>query len=732
MTTNAYARAAVTAAMGLVLAGAGTRLAGQQPAAASDTATLGAIVVTATRAPTTLGHMPLHTTVISHDEIAKSPAQTIDQLLREVSGLNMSGAPFYTTDPTGQQTRMRGVTNSKVLVMLDGVPIHDPFYSTTQWFKVPLSSVDHIEVVRGGGSSLWGNLAVAGVVNIITKRPVDNGGLVDVSYQSLNTTNAALAKNFVLGGAWALQLSGDILNTNGYQTTPAQYLSSVPGKTASSAINGNARLSAYYDPSANFNAFLRAGYHQQNEDIGGYQLGTNLQKSPDVAAGLSAALGSASRADVKLWAQRVTFNKQNGAACYLASPTACNTTATTSPLVQYANSEDVNPYRELGGSATVSSLVPALRANAQAGLDFRRISGEDSAITYNKPTTTDGASATVNRTAYGQGTQQFVGLFTQMNVFPAGGLQMTVGLRYDYWTNTDGIAEMTRYTNDTAGPTSGGALADSHKGSFNPSLAVRYQFGEGFSLRGAAYRAFRAPGLNNLYRTYSSTTSITIANPHLSPETLTGAELGLDANAGALTLGATGFQYDTKALIASYRIQNAASAPPDVVAICGPTLSNCPASVNFNTNSQDAVSRGLEFSANWRLAPSFQVDGTFTYTATHYTATTTGDPTGVQLGGVPQNLATLGVTWDLSERFRLYGSLRYTDAMYLDVNRTVFQPAFTLFNVSVSYRPMDRLEIYGSGVNLTNNVYSDNPTTSATSETLGLPRSLTGGIRWRF
>jgi outer membrane cobalamin receptor len=42
----------------------------------------------------------------------------------------------------------------------DGIPIHDPLYSTIQRFKAPLSSIDHIEIIRGGGSSLWGNLAV--------------------------------------------------------------------------------------------------------------------------------------------------------------------------------------------------------------------------------------------------------------------------------------------------------------------------------------------------------------------------------------------------------------------------------------------------------------------------------------------------------------------------------------------------------------------------------------------
>ena len=125
--------------------------------------------------------------------------------------MNIPGAPYYTTDPTGQQTKMRGVTNSKVLVLVDGAPVHDPFYTTTQWFKIPLSSIERVEVVRGGASSIWGNLAVAGVVNIITKKPIDNSGTLDVNHQSMNTTNAALSKNFVAGSSLGIRVSGDLL-----------------------------------------------------------------------------------------------------------------------------------------------------------------------------------------------------------------------------------------------------------------------------------------------------------------------------------------------------------------------------------------------------------------------------------------------------------------------------------------------------------------------------------------
>jgi len=75
-----------------------------------------------------------------------------------------------------------------------------------------------------------------------------------------------------------IRLSGDLLKTDGYQTTPEAFLSTVPGKGASSAQNGNAQIAAYYTPASSFSAYVRGGYHQQKEDIGGYRFGDLIKK----------------------------------------------------------------------------------------------------------------------------------------------------------------------------------------------------------------------------------------------------------------------------------------------------------------------------------------------------------------------------------------------------------------------------------------------------------------------
>lgn len=110
---------------------------------------LAPVVVSASRNETRVEDMPLHTTVITQEDIRRSPAQRLDQLLRTIPRFSFTGVPANQSDPTGHQTRMRGLGNAKVLVLVDGVPIHDPVYLTTQWFKVPLFTVERVEVIRG-------------------------------------------------------------------------------------------------------------------------------------------------------------------------------------------------------------------------------------------------------------------------------------------------------------------------------------------------------------------------------------------------------------------------------------------------------------------------------------------------------------------------------------------------------------------------------------------------------
>jgi len=99
---------------------------------------------------------------------------------------------------------------------------------------------------------------------------------------------------------------------------------------------------------------------------------------------------------------------------------------------------------------------------------------------------------------------------------------------------------------------------------------------------------------------------------------------------------------------------------------------------------------------------------------------------------VPKHLETLGTTWRLTSKWNAFVGARHNDAMFLDVNHTIYQPAFTLVNASTSYRATERVEVYGSVNNATDVKYADNGTTSAAGQILGLHRSFSSGLRLRF
>lgn len=142
--------------------------------AADPVATIGPpVVVTATRFEDAASRYPIGVTVITAEEITRSPASTVPQLLQSFAGIrtrDLSGSPNVQVD-------MRGFGifgDQNTLVLLDGVRISEYEQATVNWSAIPLSSIERIEILRGGGAVLYGNGATGGTINIITKSPKRN------------------------------------------------------------------------------------------------------------------------------------------------------------------------------------------------------------------------------------------------------------------------------------------------------------------------------------------------------------------------------------------------------------------------------------------------------------------------------------------------------------------------------------------------------------------------------
>jgi len=149
--------------------------------------TMGEIVVTATRDKQETRKTPANVTVITAEEIEKSGATTLVEVLE-----NIEGAQFRSYSGNSAQTMidLRGFGGDnpfgKTLILLDGRRLNRPDMSPASWMQVPINNIERIEIIRGASSVMYGDAAIGGVINIITKRgkgaPQTNIALTAGSY----------------------------------------------------------------------------------------------------------------------------------------------------------------------------------------------------------------------------------------------------------------------------------------------------------------------------------------------------------------------------------------------------------------------------------------------------------------------------------------------------------------------------------------------------------------------
>jgi outer membrane receptor protein involved in Fe transport len=127
-------------------------------------------VVTATRIEERIKNIPRNVTVITSEDIEQAPSSNIVDLLAREAGINPRN--FFGHDKqAGIDMRGMGDTFvSNVIVMVDGVKLNPPDMAGPDLSSIPLDQIERIEIVRGAGSVLYGDGAVGGVINIITKK----------------------------------------------------------------------------------------------------------------------------------------------------------------------------------------------------------------------------------------------------------------------------------------------------------------------------------------------------------------------------------------------------------------------------------------------------------------------------------------------------------------------------------------------------------------------------------
>jgi len=174
-------------ALGMATVLASVRL-DAQPAPATRPTPLDPVAVTASRTPQPIADLLADVTVIQADEIQRSGAQSLTELLQRQPGveITMNGGPGSTSGAF-----LRGANRGQTLVLIDGLRVGSSSVGATSLEAIPLDQIERIEILRGPASSLYGADAIGGVIQVFTKQAEGSTFVPNVvaGYGTYNTTN---------------------------------------------------------------------------------------------------------------------------------------------------------------------------------------------------------------------------------------------------------------------------------------------------------------------------------------------------------------------------------------------------------------------------------------------------------------------------------------------------------------------------------------------------------------
>lgn len=693
---------------------------------------IGDVVVNASRAGTELREMTQNTSILTKEDLEQAPEQTIDQVLKNQSSVFINDQPYYEKDPTAQSLNVRGLGNARTLVLIDGVPANDAMYGTVQWNLVPMSAIQDVEFIRGGVSNLYGNMGMGGVVNITTKPIDDNKGEISGSYGTNATGNVAVSKEIAINEVLKLRASADYFSTEGYVNQPTispatvypaknsagQAAPLLPGMGPESASSANYRLQGSLKISADTDAFFNMGSHSmQNLPTGGYNFAVKSTQESTISAGSTTRLSSAQKVQVNAYYENTTLWQQN--------------VTNSPPAAPFISANYNDPYTTAGLSAQYThDLKEQWIDQLIVSVDGRQVAASNLTNTFSSAT--NYTKGVLSSSDYAKGQQEFYGLLGQIKsksqFIP---LEATLSARVDQWQSQiptywiAGANGVPGYTN----------VPNQVVNKFSPNLGLLYQATKELDFRAAAYQGFHAPGLNNMIRTFGSSTSVSLSNPLLTPENMTGFEAGADYRWKAGFVQITGF---------SSAVKNAVYAP--TVTQAQAQAAGCPASVctgggqsvTLYGNNQNLQSQGLEFQSHYDFNSKLAMDATYTHTNAVLTWIGSGvsaalNPIGSQVGGVPQNMGTAGLTYYPIPKTSLTTTVRYVGNSWMDGAHTLPVPAYAVIRLRANYQWTPSTTLYASVVNLLNRNYITYGTgTSQGSYIAGQPQSITVGARMVF
>lgn len=646
----------------------------------SDVRRSGDIVVLGKGLPLPPGTPAYGSVTIEQDRLTNGASGRIEGILADVAGFQQfRRSDSRSANPSAQGATLRslgGNASSRTLVLLDGVPMADPFFGYIPFSALVPERLSLIRVTRGGGSGAFGAGAVAGTIELASagrdELPLLTGSAF---YGSHDATELSASYSPDLGAGF-VSLSGRWDRGDGFLTTPVAQRGAATVPAAYDSWSTNLRVVAPVASDAEVQA--RVTLFRDTRTL-------RFRGADSLSEGQDASIRLLSRGP---W--------QVDALAYVQSRNFSNLVISATSFLKTLDQRDT-PSTGIGGKIELRPPVGGAHV-LRIGGDIRRASGtmfED----QHGP-----AGVTARRKAGGE--QTTVGLFVENDWTvggPGGPLVLTGGVRADHWSISEGFFQSGNASGSTVTRT---AFADRDGWEATGRVGALFHASPALDLRVAGYTGFRLPTPNELYRPFTVFPVRTEANANLRPERLQGVEAGFDLHPLAhVALGATLF-YN--------RLENA---------VANVTVAS---NLRERQNVDAIIAKGVELTAFADLG-AFGVNASYAYSDSRVRAPGLAFD-GLRPAQSPAHSASATLSWSQDAGPTLATTLRYVSRQFEDdLQSDALKDAVTVDAVA-SLPLNDALRIVGRVENLFDEeIVTRN---AAGSIDLGTPQTFWIGLRF--
>ena len=617
--------------------------------------------------------------VIDREQLVSVPSGRIEDALASVAGFQQ----FRRSDSRSANASAQGATlralggnaTSRALVLLDGVPMSDPFFGYIPFSAIAPERLSQIRVTRGGGSGPFGAGALAGTIEMESagidqidgfagQALVNDRGETELS----GSAGARLGSGFlVASGRWD--------RGKGFYTTPEA--DRVP-LSARAAFDGwSAQIRGVAPVSDEIELQVRGLAYRDERTL-------RFEGADSSIEGQNASLRLVGRGE---W--------EFDALAYLQARNFTNVVVSSTRFVPVLDQRNT-PATGLGGKLELRPPVGDAHV-LRVGMDFRRAEGE----LFETAISAFSGNITARRNAGGTNTD--LGLFVEDD-WSLGRLVLTLGARLDRWTIRDGF-----YTErDASGELlSTDSFADRAGWDASFRGGVLYRANDVVALRAAAYSGLRLPTLNELYRPFVVFPVVTQANAALENERLEGFEAGIELTPNpAVALSLTAFDNRVKNAVANVTIAE---------------------NLRQRRNIDAIQSRGLEASVSATLG-AFSLDASAVWTD----AEAKGSGFAAALDGnrpsqTPRFTGGATLSWTPADNWLLSATVRHVGAQFEDDLESNVLPAATTLDAFVQVPLTPSIAFVLRGENLTDEAIVTR--NQSGSIDLGVPCTVWAGVK---